>query len=108
MILCIILNLFVWVLYLGWSSEVAFLEATESLRRTGNLILILGFGHILPLILLVIHLVLPFAEFSPVITVLAGLAIIVGVVNQKASIILKVGYLRGIELKWPKKSISYI
>lgn len=98
---CVILNLVLWLLYLRWSDD-AFQSATAVLRRPNALLLTVGVGHLLPALLLVLILVLPGLDtgigFSRIAMALAGLALVVGGVSQKAGIILEAGYLRAIGL----------
>jgi phenylacetyl-CoA:acceptor oxidoreductase subunit 2 len=100
---CVVLNLAVWLLYLRWSRDAAFREATEALRRPSSLIFTVGIGHLLPVLLLLLLLVAPGVgvrvELEHVVAALAGLAMIAGGMSQKAGIILKAGYLRGIMLE---------
>lgn len=101
-LICVVLDMAVWFLYLRWPHDVAFREATEPLRRPSSLILTVGVGHVLPVLLLLVLLAAPGAGIGTgpwaVAAALAGLAMVAGGVSQKASIILKAGYLRGIAL----------
>ncbi len=102
-LICILLNLAVWLLYLYGYHNADFRRATENMRRSGSLMVTIGVGHLLPLVLL-------FSAFAsgdfenrsillPIVHVISGLALIVGGVSQKTGIILKAGYYRGIVLR---------
>lgn len=105
-LICVILNLVMWLLYLLRSHDAAFWKATEPLRRPKALIFSVGISHILPALLLAFLLVIPGLDTAVglrhVLTTLTGLVLIVGGINQKGGIIQKAGYLRGIELRRPK------
>jgi phenylacetyl-CoA:acceptor oxidoreductase subunit 2 len=102
-LICVVLDLVVWLLYLHWSGDVAFREATEALRRPNSLIFTVGIGHLLPILLLLLLLVAPGigarVGLERIVAALAGLAMIAGGMSQKAGIIRKAGYLRGIVLE---------
>lgn len=107
-LICVVLNLAVWLLYLHWPHDVAFREATEALRRPSSLIFTVGIGHLLPilvLLLLIAPSICTGGELWHIVTALAGLAIVAGGVSQKVGIILKAGYLRGIVLGRPKEVV---
>jgi hypothetical protein len=99
---CALLNLLVWLLYLYWTRESAFRKATESLRGLESKILILGFGHLMPLIVLLSVLVAPGVDpgtkFADIAISAMGLALIIGSAGQKAAIILWAGNQREIGL----------
>lgn len=100
-LILIVLNLMVWFLYLRRSDE-TFLRATKNLRRPNAVILTIGMGHLLPALLLTLVWVIPDPNagggLRVVAAAVAGLAVIVGGVLQKAGIILEAGYLRPIVL----------
>lgn len=97
-IICLALNLVIWLLYLYWPHEDTFREATEVLRRPKPLFVTIGIGHLLPFILLLWILLSPLAEnqsepaniFIPV----AAMAMITGSAYQKIEIILRAGIKR--------------
>jgi formate-dependent nitrite reductase membrane component NrfD len=95
----VLLDLAVWLLFLHESHDLAFREATGLLRRPKSLLFTVGVGHLLPALSLLLLLVMPGVGPWRVFAALAGLAIIAGGVGQKASIILKAGYLRGLVLE---------
>jgi DMSO reductase anchor subunit len=101
-LVCVVLDLAVWLLYLRWSRDTTFQEATESLRGPNALIFTVGIGHLLPVLLLLLLLVAldvgVGVELWHIVAAPAGLAMIAGGVSQKAGIILKASYLRGIVL----------
>lgn len=102
-LVCIVSNVAVWLLYLHWSSDSAFREATKVLRRPSAIILTVGMGHLLPALLLLLLLVKQGVdgevEVFQMVATLAGLAMIAGGVSQKAGIILGASYTRGIALR---------
>jgi DMSO reductase anchor subunit len=95
----VLLDLAVWLLYLRWSRDAAFREATEPLRRPQSLAFTVGIGHLLPVLLLLPLLAAPSVGLWRVLAALAGLAMIAGGIGQKASVIRKADYLRGIALE---------
>ncbi len=98
-LICVLLDLAVWLLFLNGSRDPTFREATGSLRRPKSLFFIVGIGHLLPALSLLLLLVLPGVGPWRVFAALAGLAIVAGGVGQKASVILEAGYLRGLALE---------
>ena len=108
-IICALLNLLVWLLYLRWSHEPAFRTATEMLRGLESRILILGIGHLMPIIVLLSVLITEGVDTGTKLAEFAipamGLALIIGSAIQKAAIILRAGNLREIGLS-QKKSIQ--
>lgn len=102
-LICLVLNLSVWIIYLGWSSENAFQSSTKQLRRASALVVTVVIGHLLPIFLLLLLLTDQVSKGgvnqSNIIVTATGLAIVAGVVNQKVGIIMKAGYTRGIEIK---------
>jgi hypothetical protein len=95
-LICVVVDLAAWLLYLRWSRDAAFREATEPLRRPKSLFFTVGIGHLLPALLLLVALGGGASvELWRTVTALAGLAIVVDGVSQKAGIILEAGYLRG-------------
>jgi DMSO reductase anchor subunit len=96
---CVLLDLAVWLLYLRRSCDAAFREATEPLRRPQSLVFTVGIGHLLPALVLLPLLAAPSDGMWRVLAALAGLAMIAGGIGQKASVIRKAGYLRGIVLE---------
>jgi DMSO reductase anchor subunit len=107
-LVCVGLNLGMWLLYLSWSQEPAFQEAIGILRQAKSLILIVGIGHLLPFVLLLLVIFDIDFELQRIMIALAGLAIIIAGVSQKTSIILEAGYLRGIELGQPQPNIRSV
>ncbi|MDL2121676.1 MAG: hypothetical protein LWX51_01045 [Deltaproteobacteria bacterium] len=107
-LICVLLNLSVWFLYLSWSREATFREAIEALRRPNALIFTVGLGHLLPGILLLVILVAPGIGIDTgtglwhTVVALAGVTMVAGGMSQKAGIILGAGYLRGIVLERSK------
>ena len=99
-LICIFSSLAAWFLYLYRSHDPAFRESTEALRRPKAMLLIVGLGHVIPallMLLLVLGMIDAFIEFQYVMA-LAGSTIVAGGVYQKTGIILKAGYKRQIAL----------
>lgn len=96
-LICVVADLVVWLLYLRWHRDASFCAATGSLLRSRSLFFTVGIGRLLPalLLLLVVSGSGTGAELWRIVTALAGLAMVVGGVSQKAGIILQAGYLRG-------------
>lgn len=109
--ICVVMNLVVWLLYLRWSHDAAFREATEALWSPKALTLTVGVGHLLPILVLFLVIVVPSVEtgveLPHIAVVVAGLAMITGGSSQKACIILKAGYQRGISLG-RKENVAYL
>jgi len=101
-LICAFVNLVVWIFYLHWSHDPDFRKATEALRSPKSLIITLGIGHLFPVfVLLSILVAFRFEigiELPGIATPMMGLAMIAGSVIQKAEIILKAGYQKGIAL----------
>ena len=97
-LICAALDLAVWLGYLLWPGA-AFQDATHALRRPPALMQIVGFGRVLPLLLLMWSTPSESRDvLHSTVIALAGLALIAGGMMQKAAIIIKAGYLRGIVL----------
>ncbi len=101
--ICVVVNLIVWLLYLHWSHDASFREGTKALRRPIALILTVGIGHLLPALVLLRALVGPGvetgAELPHIVAALVAVTIITGGASQKAGIILAAGHYRGIVLR---------
>jgi len=95
---CIGANLVAWLVYLWGTRERAFRQATRVLRRPGALIVVVGLGHVLPGILLGLALA---RTGSTGAALVAGAAMIVGSLSQKAGVVLWAGYLQAIALRLP-------
>jgi phenylacetyl-CoA:acceptor oxidoreductase subunit 2 len=104
----ITIDLIVWLFYLYGSHEAELRQATRGLRRSLSLAATVGIGHLLPILVLVVLLVIPSADLGDglvrTLAWLTGLFVIVGGVSQKAGIILEAGYLRPIVLDVAKDS----
>jgi phenylacetyl-CoA:acceptor oxidoreductase 26-kDa subunit len=97
-----VLNLGIWWVY-TWKSDRAFQKATSALRHPNALAFIVGVGHLLPIVLLLLTLTLiPSGAPQSATLVVAGLALMFGGVRQKFGIILEAGYLRPIVLPIPR------
>lgn len=93
-----ILNLALWFFYLQ-SNDAAFPKATQALRTQKAMLQIVGVGHILPALLLILAMVLgPGPLLTPVIEILAGMLLLFGGARQKYGIVLEAGYLRAVVL----------
>ena len=102
-LVCVVLDLATWLLYLQGSRAPSFRRATKGLRRPTALLFTTGIGHLLPALLLAPLLIGPWGELDAergrLWVVLAGLSTIASGVGQKTGIVLKAGYLRGMGLK---------
>jgi DMSO reductase anchor subunit len=96
---CVVVDLAAWLAYLRWTHEPAFWRATQTLRGRGSLLMTVGVGHLLPGALLALLLANPHTGYA---SFVAGAAMIVGSLSQKAEIILRAGYLRTIALLLPE------
>jgi DMSO reductase anchor subunit len=105
---CIALDLAVWIIFLHLSDGSAYLRATAPLRRPLSVSVTVALGHVVPMFLISLVILPPFTGlndekiFPQIISVIAGAAVIVGGVSQKAGIILRASYLRGIVLSHRK------
>ena len=108
-IICLALNLIVWLFYLYWPHENTFREATEVLRRPKPLFVTIGIGHLLPFILLLWILLRPVAENlsepSNIFIPMAAMAMIAGSAYQKIEIILRAGIQRGFSIEGGRAAI---
>jgi DMSO reductase anchor subunit len=106
-IVCVAVNLVIWLLYLHWSFDHEFRQATEALRSPKALILTVGVGHFLPVCLLLLVVMRPGfgsgAGLPAIATSLAALAMITGSFRQNTGIILKAGYQKEIALERKEK-----
>jgi phenylacetyl-CoA:acceptor oxidoreductase subunit 2 len=93
-------TLVIWLLYLYRSRGIAFREATEELRRPFALIVTLGFGHMLPLVLLFLAAARADSETNGpfLIETAISLAILIGVIWQKGAIVLSVSHMKEIRI----------
>jgi len=102
-LICVLLNLALWLLYLYGYYNADFRRATESMRRFGSLVVTVGAGHLLPLVLILFIVVYEGFkngfQLLAVCRVVAGLALIVGGASQKTGILLRSGYFKGIVLR---------
>jgi len=89
-------GLVVWLRYLAWSGEPAFLEAVRALRDARAARLIIGGGYLAPIALVVLARVVP-AAAGPALY-LAGALMLAGQLYAKTLVILKAGMLRPITL----------
>ena len=100
--ICLIVNLFAWILYLLASKKNGQPLATAVLWKPSNFVLIVGIGHLLPLMF--IFLILNEPIFNALLdyfgVVFAGTALVLLVmgITQKIYIILKVGHLVGLRV----------
>ena len=101
-LICTIINLIIWIFYLQWSSAIDFQSATEALRRPFMMFLTIVFGHVFPILMLLLFQIRSYIGmermFSCTFVMISGLAIIIGVAAQKARIVLSAGYIRKIVL----------
>ncbi|HBY92450.1 MAG: polysulfide reductase NrfD [Ardenticatenaceae bacterium] len=99
------LNLALWLLYLS-EADPAFQQATKTLRRPDTMTFVVGMGHLLPALLMVVALG---SENTPLLRAItaavAGASVIAGGVSQKSGVILGAGYLRAIALGVPYQRV---
>jgi formate-dependent nitrite reductase membrane component NrfD len=102
--ICIIWNLIVWFFYLRWSSAIDFRSATEALRRPFMMFFIIVFGHVFPILILMLLQIRAFPGMGTmlpgVFAMVSGLATIIGVTAQKAGIVISSGYIRKITIRY--------
>ncbi len=92
-------NALVWLRFLKNTSREASTEVAKSLLRPAALLVTVGAGQLLPGVLLLIVLAgMHGAGQEYALSTLAGCAAILGGASQKAEILLRAGYLRGIAL----------
>ena len=100
---CITANCLVWLLYLFRAQDKAFKKAIKILKRPLILLIVVGMGHIIPGVCLLIVFFLGSAAnvflVSTVNGLWVGLLLIVGSAGQKGGIILAAGYYRRIVLE---------
>ena len=102
-LICVVLDLGVWLLYLRWSGDAAFREATKPLRHPISQIVVVGIGHLLPILLLLAALGYSArTRLGYIVAAVAGLAMVVGGMGQRAGMVLRAGYLREIVQGQPK------
>lgn len=92
----ILLSGFAWIAYSYWPGDSAFRRATAILREDSAVLGIFIIGHVLPLVVLVVGLRSP--AFVMAAVMLAGAGILIGQLQAKAWLILKMGLLRPITL----------
>ena len=99
------LSLILWLTYIFLPKE-DFEPTAKALRRPKNLILSVGVGHILPLFLFVLGLVLPESNSSLMLmlTYLAAVLLIIGMAMVKWQMIITGGYFRALKLGQPQMS----
>jgi phenylacetyl-CoA:acceptor oxidoreductase subunit 2 len=101
-LILLLFNLSIWLIYLWQSSSTDLSSVTITLRQPFSLTLTVGFGQIIPLVLLLFLLVQK-RTIDPVflsqIIVLCGILLLIGNFSQKIGIIISAGYFRPIELK---------
>jgi DMSO reductase anchor subunit len=99
-LLFLILNLLVWLHYMFLSRGDEFRKATVSLRRSKSVTFTVGFGHIVPALLLIKLLAAtPLLSNSSTCTVLclfSGISIVLGGIFQKSAILLQANLFREI------------
>ena len=101
-IVCISLNLSIWLIYLYWNRSLPFLLSTKPLHRPMMKIVVIVVGHIAPVFLLLLAMIrmtiFTGTNLPDILTMISGFAMIIGVIGQKYGIILAAGKIRGIEL----------
>jgi len=84
-------NALVWTVYLNTPGEL-FQRGIAPLRQTSHIALTLGVGHLLPIVLILITL----ATTQPLVTLMAGLALIAGGVMQKFAFAFQASAMRSV------------
>jgi formate-dependent nitrite reductase membrane component NrfD len=92
----VLLSGFVWVAYSLWPGNSMFREVAGSLREDSAVLGIFIVGHLLPLVLLVLGRRSP--ALAAAAAALAGVGILIGQLQAKARLILKMGVLRPITI----------
>ncbi|MBI4637722.1 MAG: dimethyl sulfoxide reductase anchor subunit [Candidatus Rokubacteria bacterium] len=87
---------FVWLAYVTWSREDAFVKALAPLSADGAAIELVGLGYVLPVALVALGLAVP--AWVRVTMPLAAALMIAGQVRAKAALVLRAGQLRPIAL----------
>jgi formate-dependent nitrite reductase membrane component NrfD len=95
----ILLSGFAWVVYSVWPGSRTFRQVAGGLRDDSAVLGIFIIGHLLPLVLLALGRRFP--ALTPVAAALAGVGILIGQLQAKARLILKMGVLRPITLNTP-------
>ena len=96
-----LLNLALWLIFLYGYQSWVFRESTKGLRRPGVLMRTVGVGHLFPIVVLVWYLASGVNNQSlpPYLALtLAGLALLVGGVDQQYGLIIAAGFDRGIRI----------
>jgi DMSO reductase anchor subunit len=98
------INLIIWIFYLKWSNETEFQSSTEALRHTFIRFIIIILGHAFPILMLLLFQIRLYIgmekDFSGILAIASGIAVIIGVATQKAGIVLFSGYIKKISLKF--------
>ena len=99
----LLFNLLIWLVYLWHSRSVDLFSVTKKLRQPFSLTFTIGFGHIIPMVLLLFlivqeHAVAP--AYLSIIHDLCGILLIIGHISLKAGIILSTGYFRTLALRY--------
>lgn len=99
------LNASVWLVYSNLPGD-AFRKATAVLHRGDRLALVIGVGHVLPMLLLAAGTLASPSGPSGIFLVVCGAALVLGGVSQKFGIIMEAGYLRAINLEMPARRLT--
>jgi DMSO reductase anchor subunit len=97
----LLFNLSVWLVYLWHSRSTELSFVTTTLRQTFSLTLTIGFGQIIPLVLL-LFLIAQKNTMAPLLLSLiismCGILLLIGNISQKIGIIIFAGYFRILQL----------
>ena len=98
-LVCALLDVLCWLLYLGISKNEDFRNATQELRSVRSLFLIIGVYRALPMLVLGL-LLIPNTHGFWVLSLMfaSGCLLFAGGVRQRSDVILRAGYLRAIRL----------
>ncbi len=100
LLICLMLNMAAWIMYLTGSGDKYFSGATAFLRRPLALFLVIGVGQLLPACLLVALIMAGTPDrltaLDSGLNALIGFAVLFGGVSQKFGIILGASFFRGV------------
>lgn len=99
-IIAAVMNLALWFVYLQ-TPDATFQKAVHALKTAPAMWQIVGVGHVLPVLLLILASTLFISARLPL-EIIAGALLIFGGVRQKYGIVLEAGYLRAITLSSAK------
>ena len=103
-LICVIINLVIWICYLRRSNDVDFQLGTRALRHPSKMFVTIVFGHVVSILILFLFQIQTYigleSSFPHALITISGIAIIIGVAAQKIGIILSAGYAGEVVLKF--------